>query len=404
MSKNTTAMITIKSLDLENQTKGNYRADHDPYKLLSGLKNIDEIALSHANQTNNKAQRFKCFLQLLRIDLGHGQKFENIKNFYENQNKTIEHLIVPVSTQVEKAGTEEADYHIKIQIAIYASFASSLILVVLQIYAAVSSRSLSLFTAMADAIFDPLSNLTLIISSQFIKSMNLTKFPSGKSRVETLGNISFCFIMTFVSLILIIFSVRELADSKFKNELNAFHLPSLIVVTTAFLIKLSLFLYCWGLKDRHSSVKILWKDHRNDLIVTGFGIIMSLLGSKVYWWIDPAGAIMISIVIICVWLRTLRDEFLLIIGITAPPHIRQLITYISMTNSPEIEGVETVRAYYSGPKIITEVNIIMRPNVPLRIAHDVAEVLRFKLEQIPDIGKAYVNLDCDTIYGSDYKS
>ncbi|KAI4260133.1 MAG: hypothetical protein L6R42_004195 [Xanthoria sp. 1 TBL-2021] len=61
-----------------------------------------------------------------------------------------------------------------------------------------------------------------------------------------------------------------------------------------------------------------------------------------------------------------------------------------------ILGLDTVRAYHSGPRIIVEVDVVMHPNETLRATHDVAEELQFKLESLPDVERAYVHIDFET--------
>ena len=77
-------------------------------------------------------------------------------------------------------------------------------------------------------------------------------------------------------------------------------------------VKFVLFLYCWGLRKKSSQVHVLWEDHRNDLFINGFGacflldmclgaepacpgILMSAGGSKLAWWLDPTGAIIVRV-------------------------------------------------------------------------------------------------------------
>lgn len=185
-----------------------------------------------------------------------------------------------------------------------ASFAANILLAVLQVYGASSSDSLSLFTTMADAVFDPLryatqetkplkpinkaaanpsfpqkSNLTLILCHRAINKVNSMRFPSGKARIETAGNIAFCFLMTSVSLILIVISFLHIAEGS-TSATGTFHLPSVVAVAVAFATKFCLFLYCWALRNKHSQVRILWEDHRNDLFINGFGLLTSVGGSK----------------------------------------------------------------------------------------------------------------------------
>lgn len=226
---------------------------------------------------------------------------------------------------------------------------------------------------MADSVFDPLSNLLLIVSHRAVNKVDANRFPSGKARLETAGNIVFCFLMISVSLILIVMSSRDIAANS-GDETNTFHLPSIIAVGVAFTTKLCLFLYCWSLRNTYSQVRILWEDHRNDLFINGFGILTSVGGSKLRWWIDPAGAILLSILILVLWGRTAYKEFLLLIGVTADGSMLRLITYIckfrgvggemllppaatntitAMTHSEYITQIDTVRAYHSGPVFLT---------------------------------------------------
>lgn len=227
-----------------------------------------------------------------------------------------------------RAAKEEGDSnHLKYKIAVIGSFAANIILAILQLYAAISSKSLSIFTTMADSLFDPLSNLTLILCARAVARVDGRKFPSGKARIETAGNLCFCALMITVSVVIIVESVREVAEHK-GTELNAFSLPSVIAVCIAFATKFGLFLYCWAIRNKYSQVRILWEDHRNDLSINGFGVLTSVGGSKLVWWLDPLGAMILSVLIIFLWSRTAYSEFQLLIGVTADTNMLQHITYI----------------------------------------------------------------------------
>lgn len=320
-----------------------------------------------------------------------------------------------------EAKEQDGDNQLKYKIAVTGSFVANVILAALQLYGAASSGSLSLFTTMADALFDPLSNVTLILCNRAVKRVDARKFPSGKARIETSGNIFFCLLMCAVSAIIIVESIRELAMGS-KEETKAFHLPSVIAVAVAFSTKLALFFYCWALRNVYSQIRILWEDHRNDLFINGFGILTSVGGSKLKWWIDPMGAIILSCLIIFLWLRTAYSEFQLLIGVTADTNMLQLITYIckspippftvlqtsnadfdqAMTHSPFVKQIDTVRAYHSGPRLIVEVDIVMDPDETLRATHDIAEELQTKLESLPNVERAYVHVDYETSHAPEH--
>ncbi|PTB63549.1 hypothetical protein BBK36DRAFT_145793 [Trichoderma citrinoviride] len=364
-------------------------AESDPYGLSFSYKTDSDLEQIKANSSRKRdgANGDK--------KLGPKSDHRKIRGFYENQNATIERMLKSVEDHREEARIEQGEDKLKYKIAVYGSLAANIVLTALQLYAAITSGSLSLFTTMADAVFDPLSTLALILSNRAIRRVDPRRFPAGKARLETVGNIVFCFLMSAVALIIIAFSARELANGDGDKK---FHLPSVISVCAAFATKFCLFLYCWSIKDKYSQVNILWQDHRNDLLVNGFGILTSVGGAKLEWWIDPMGAILLSLFTSGVWLYTAFNEFLLLVGVVAPLDMQQLITYVCLTHSDAIEGIDTVRVYHSGPRLIAEVDIVMDPSRTLLETHDVAEELQFKLESLPDVERAYVHIDYETTH------
>lgn len=420
--------VTQHEHDVENQkADGKFpilSAESDPFGLSQGYKTSEDLEHIKANMSRKRdgrssskqssqkggdttvnvsspASSIKNGHSKTRFLPGFGRKkvqFHRVAGFYNRQNETIERLLKTVEEHVADAKQQEGEDKLKYQIAIWGSFVANVLLCALQLFGAITSNSLSLFTTMADAIFDPMSNVTLIVSNRAVRRVDPNRFPSGKARLETVGNIVFCFLMTSVSMILIAFSAKELATREGEDGTNKFHLPSVIAVCCAFLTKLALFFYTWILKDKYSQIDILWQDHRNDLLINGFGILTSVGGAKLAWWIDPMGAIIISLIVSFNWLRTAFTEFLLLVGVVASVEMQQLITYVCCTHSPLIKQIDTVRVYHSGPRLIAEVDVVMDPEETLRETHDVAEDLQFKLESLPDIERAYVHVDFETTH------
>ncbi len=318
------------------------------------------------------------------------------KKFYASQNETIVNLLKPVDQHYSDAADREASNALRVQIAVKGSLIANLLLAVLQVYGAVSSGSLSLFTTMADSLFDPLSNILLYVAHRQAANLDRRRFPSGKARLETVGNIVFSAMMASVSLILIAVSAIQLVSAGGQGGRETLHIPSVVAVSVAFTTKLILFLYCFALRNQYSQIRILWQDHRNDLFINGFGLMTSVLGSKVASWIDPSGAIVLSSIILIVWLRTAYVEFGLLIGIAAPPSFIQLITYISISHSDEIKAIDTVYAYHSGPRLIVEVDIVVDENMTVKVSHNLAEELQMKIEGLADVERAYVHIDFET--------
>lgn len=290
--------------------------DRDPLGLSSSIRSISELRGIKANSSQKRG-----------LTKSTRARTKKLHEFYTSQNESIERLLKPVDQHVQDAKDSQSKSNLKYKIAVYGSLIASFALAGLQLYGAISSGSLSIITTMADSIFDPMSNTMLLMSHKAINRVDPRKYPSGRARIETVGNITFSFVMCTVSLILIVVSIMDLVEGSETATLD-FHVPSIIAVSIAFTTKLCLFLYCYTLRGTYSQVEILWQDHRNDLFINGFGILTSVGGSKLRWWIDPMGAILLSVLISGLWSTTAWREFQLLIGVSADREFQQLITYI----------------------------------------------------------------------------
>jgi len=208
--------------------------------------------------------------------------------------------------------------------------------------------------------------------------------------------------MGSVNLVVIVESFHTIFAHR-SGMTNAFHLPSIIAVGVALAAKLWLFIYCFRFRKSSSQVQVLWEDHRNDLFVNAFGILMSTGGSKLWWGLDPTGGALIATGVIIAWTRTIWDEFALLAGKSASHEFIQLITYKAATFSDKIEKVDTVRAYHSGPGYIVEVDVVMPGETPLWRAHDISQVLQDKLEILPGVERAFVHVDHETSHTPEHR-
>ena len=364
-------------------TPGNEQEhETDPLLLRSRLVQNADIRHRHANHKR-------------------GKKAEKmLRNFYQAQNEHIERLLKPMSKHAEEDAEDRQGAAFSVKVAIYASIAANFVLAILQLYAAVSSLSLSLFATAADSVFDPFANIVLNWLHRKSERVDERKWPIGGSRFEPIGNITYAAIMGMVSAILIVQSIQELAKGEADRKL---YLPSLIAVAVAFLTKLALAIYCFGLRKYSSQVEVLYQDHRNDLFINGFGIFTSAAGATIAGWIDPAGALLISVAIIISWTRTAFEEFKQLAGAAAPTDFLQLVTYNAAVFSHEIQAIESVRAYSSGPRYIVEIDIVMHPETPLWKSHDLSQSLQDNLEALPMVERAFIHVDHEVEHAFEHR-
>ncbi|KAF9486406.1 CDF-like metal transporter [Pholiota conissans] len=374
----------------------------------STLNKSSDIVVLDQNESRSDIERASGSTALIPVDpyqirdgilteeeiegLRRRKKGKAVAKYQSRQNNLILALLKPMEEHTEDAKAEEEASRLPVKIAIYASLVANFALCILQMYAAISSGSLSLLATGIDSVFDIGSNVLLFWLHRKAVSLDSNKWPVGGARLETIGNIVYGFLMGSVNLIVIVESARTLI-SKEGDALAPFHLPSIIAVAAALAVKGLLFLYSYSLRKKSSQVQVLWQDHRNDLWINGFGILMSCGGSKLRWYLDPVGAIIIALGVIISWGRTVYQEFELLAGKSAPHEFLQLVIYKAATFTDEIEKVDTVRAYHSGPDYFVEVDIVMDANTPLWKAHDVSQQLQDKIEVLPNVDRAFVHVD-----------
>ncbi|KAH7344414.1 CDF-like metal transporter [Rhizoctonia solani] len=351
----------------------------DPFSFRSALKSDHELS------------------ELRKRKAGKG-----LEKYQRGQNDLIGSLLKPLEAHTAEAKEAEAEDRLPVRIAVWASLLSNVGLSALQLYAAISSGSLSLLATCIDSVFDPGSNLVLYWLHKKASKLDTNKWPVGGSRLETIGNISYGALMAAVNLVILVESVRALVDHA-GEETNDLHIPAIVAVAAAFGVKFALFLYCYALRNSSSQVRMLWEDHRNDLFINGFGILTSAGGAKLKWWLDPTGALIIALGVMISWTRTIHGEFELLAGKSAPHEFLQLVIYKAATFSDEIQALDTVRAYHSGPNYFVEIDIVMHADTPLWKAHDISQQLQDKLETLPGVERAFVHVDHETTHRPEHR-
>ncbi|CAO3648773.1 unnamed protein product [Cunninghamella echinulata] len=277
-----------------------YYNDNDPLLLKTSKKTEDDLKLLKKKGSSKK-----------------------VRQFYRDQNDLIDSILSPLTPINED---EQEKQLLKLKIAIYGSVLANILLFGLQLVAAITSGSLSIFATMADASMDLLSSMVLMGAARLATKVDVTKYPAGRARTETVGIIVFSCLMGCLALFLIIESAQKLGSGGSEPNLSGL---SIAMVATALGVKLILFLYCVTL-SQHQTAKVLAQDHQNDLMVNSLGLITGIVGTKIASWVDPVGCIIIALIILQSWIRTLWENIQLVVGKSASVGFLQRVTYIGI--------------------------------------------------------------------------
>lgn len=114
--------------------------------------------------------------------------------------------------------------------------------------------------------------------------------------------------------------------------------------------------------------------------------------------------VQIALYTISTWAKTVLENVWLLIGRTAPPEFLAKLTYLIWNHHQQIKHIDTVRAYTFGSYYFAEVDIVLPADMPLSQAHDIGESLQEKLEQIPEIERAFVHVDFEFTHRPEHKA
>jgi len=328
---------------------------------------------------------------------------KQVAGYYRKQNQLVEQFQeieqflerTSGKSDEESRGktVEEEEEDARAQLALRVSFYCNIVLLGVKLFAAVSSGSLSIITSALDSLLDLVSGLILFMTDKSIRNSNKYLYPIGKSRMQPLGIIVFSCIMGTLGFQVLIEGIRQLIGDEHTHHLE--HLVMTIgIMIGVIVLKFFLFLFCR--KSKSSSVQAYAQDHRNDVVTNSIGLTAALIGDRMYFWVDPFGAILLAIYIVINWSQTALENIRSMVGMSAPPDFLAKLTYLAWNHHPDIVLIDTIRAYTFGPKYFVEVDIVLEENMPLRRAHDIGEELQNRIERLEDVERAFVHLDFET--------
>eukprot|EP01039_Chlorochromonas_danica_P002691 gene2691-2941_t len=290
-------------------------------------------------------------------------------------------------------------------LAVNASWAVNWLLLVGKAVVVGMSHSKAMTAALVDSAVDLLSQFVLSLADRYM-SKHSHLYPVGRSRLEALSVIACAFIMSMASVEVIQYSAEDIADGLEgkKSELEVGIVLFLITGIGIFL-KFVLWIYCTALnKVAQSDMLVaLAEDHFNDVISNIAAIVAVVVAYyTTAWWVDPAGAIIISLVIIYRWVFIIHEQVKKIVGHTAPPEFIHEVEKIALAHDDRII-VDCTRVYYFGARYNVEMEIVLPGSMTVRESHDIALAVQHKIEELEDVERAFVHVDHERRDGLEHK-
>lgn len=286
--------------------------------------------------------------------------------------------------------------------AINLSNAINLILFVGKVVASIETVSMAVIASTLDSLLDLLSGFILWFTAHAMKKPNKYSYPIGKRRMQPVGIVVFASVMGCLGFQVLIESGRELITQEHQEFDTRKELWMVGSMSSVAVVKFFLMLYCRTFKNE--IVRAYAQDHFFDVITNSVGLVCALLAVRFKWWMDPVGAILIALYTITTWARTVLENVGALIGRTAPAEYLTKLTYLIWNHREEIRHIDTVRAYTFGTHYFVEVDVVLPGDMPLSQAHDIGETLQEKLEQLPEVERAFVHVDFEFTHRPEHKA
>ncbi|KAK3583818.1 hypothetical protein CHS0354_022865 [Potamilus streckersoni] len=254
------------------------------------------------------------FMSKRRGEEENGERIsKTLRSFYKSQDKLID-AYKQLQDSKDVDDDKERVTHLRKQAVIYSKLTlfANVILLIIKLVAVILSGSISLICSLVDSSVDLASGLIIWLASRAVKRRKPYSYPQGRTKLEPIVIVILAVMMGITALELIKESVTKIIGFVKKTDSP----PNMDFVTIGIsiatvVIKLVLHLLCRRI--RHPIIQALAKDHMNDVLSNSVAILFGYIGSsemqgkaRAYElvYVDPTGAILISLYIALNWWKT----------------------------------------------------------------------------------------------------
>ena len=414
ISNSNTTTNSESILDVEGQPS--HSESEIENSSIAESKNDDDTDISHANTYGSTT------INSASPSLSMPRQFESLTAPFSNQINADD---VSETSSKQNSKTSWKDTSLR-RIAIELSLYINIIILFSKLYAYIKTMSLSVLAALTDSLLDVVSQIVLnYTETHSSKSRSSAFYPAGAARLEPLGVLTCAALMGMASFEIL----KESAESLFihnkgsiMQEMLDSNMLSVYGMLGIVIIKLALYFLCMhaiptksatssvysapnsntnsnsvikqSVKVSDPTLEALAQDHWNDALsnaVAAAALFAALLSPDL-WFLDPIGAILISVYIIYSWYETGKEQIEQLTGKSAPDEfIDELYELASNFDSRMI--VDVVRAYHFGPKFLVELEVVLPKDTLLFESHDLGMELQYEIEGREEVERCFVHID-----------
>jgi cation diffusion facilitator family transporter len=256
------------------------------------------------------------------------------------------------------------------------------------------SGSVALYADAANSASDVVYSLLMIVGLWIAQQPPDLSHPQGHQRFEPLSGLIVAAAMTFAGYEAGRASIARLISGGLAVQPG---LPMIVLLTSA-LIKWGMFIGIRNIAQQVNSPTLdaTAKDNIADVLASGAALFGALGSAHIHPVVDAVAGILVALWIFRAAFEAWQENLAYLTGAGAPPELRDQMGEIA-SGIPGVQRVHQVLTEYAGPQLVVDLHINVDGNLTLFEAHRIAEEVRERLEDLPDVERAYIHVEPYTV-------
>ncbi|ASJ02097.1 transporter [Thermococcus profundus] len=273
---------------------------------------------------------------------------------------------------------------------IWASVVGNVLLALFKLMVGVLYSSIALISDGVHSLSDVITSVMGYFGMKVSSKPPDKSHPFGHSRFEPLV----AFLMA-EALLLVVYEIGR--DSIFRLlHGNVIEVNSIMLAVTVLSILAKELMFRYSLhvgRKLHSQILIADAYHHRSDSLSSVAVLAGLGLQKFgFKYGDALAGLLVSLFLVKVAFEILLENLGYLTGQAPPFEVCEEIRERAM-GVPNVLGVHDLRAHYVGNRLHVELHIEVPPYLSLKEAHDVSEEVKERIEEIPEVERAFVHVD-----------
>lgn len=257
--------------------------------------------------------------------------------------------------------------------------------------AASLSGSAAMFADAANSVSDVAYSLMMVLGLWVAQRPPDLSHPQGHSRFEPFVGLMVTLSMAFAGYEAARNSIERFIAGGAAIEVG---LPTLVLLLAA-AIKAGMFITIRNIARKVNSptLSTTATDNLND-VLTSAAAFLGIIGSTIWPLLDPIAGLLVAVWIFRAVFNAGRENLKFLTGAGASEELRKQIVEVAEA-VPGVLRVHHTMTDYVGPKLMVDLHINVQGSMTLSEAHLISDEVIHRLEQLPDVDRAYVHIEPD---------